>query len=169
MRALVLVALSACGGGAAAVCASVPAAPAAIDPGPLGVVLVAHAKGVQSYTCTNGAWTLVAPKAYLYDDAGTVIGAHGAGPAWDLLDGSHTAGTKLAAATVDATAIPWLLLAASGGSGRLASVTRVQRVRTTGGVAPATCAATDASPKDVPYTADYVFYAPGAATARCSR
>jgi hypothetical protein len=167
MRAAFALALAACGGAAASVpCMSVPAA---IDPGALGPVLVVHAKGVQSYACTNGAWTLIAPKAYLYDDAATVIGHHGAGPSWELLDGSRVAGTKRAAATVDAAAIPWLLLDASGGTGRFAHVTRVVRMHTTGGVAPASCAASDPAPLDVPYTADYVFYAPGAPAApRCA-
>jgi hypothetical protein len=164
MRALLLATLASCGGAVATVpCVS---APAAIDPGAVGPVLVAHARGVQSYACKDGAWTLVAPRADLFDDAGALIGHHGAGPAWDLTDGSHVAGTKLAAATVDATAIPWLLVGVSGGTGRLAAVTRVQRVHTTGGVAPASCAASDPPTLDVPYTADYVFYAPGAS--RCA-
>jgi hypothetical protein len=166
MRAACLLTFAACGGAAAAVpCVTVPAA---IDAGPVAPVLVVHAKGVQSYACKDGAWTLVAPKADLFDDAGTVIGHHGAGPVWDLIDGSHVAGTKLAAATVDANAIPWLLLDASGGTGRLASVTRVQRVHTTGGAAPASCAPTDPPTLDVPYTADYVFSAP-AREPRCGR
>ena len=59
-------------------------------------------------------------------------------------------------------AIPWLLLAAKsvGPAGSFSRVTSVQRVRTVGGVAPATgCAqATAGTTARVSYTADYYFF-----------
>ena len=66
---------------------------------PMGeeVVLRAHAKGVQIYSCTAGAdgkhaWTLKAPKAELFDEQGKKIGEHFAGPTWKLNDGSEVTG-----------------------------------------------------------------------------
>ena len=68
--------------------------------------------------------------------------------------------------TVDPTAIPWLLLsAASTASGpdgdRLAHTTFIQRIATTGGLAPAAAgcnAGTAGTSAEVPYTADYYFW-----------
>ena len=68
--------------------------------------------------------------------------------------------------TVDATAIPWLLLSAAStvpGShgGRLAATTYIQRIATTGGLAPADAecnAGTTGTSAEVPYTADYYFW-----------
>ncbi|WP_423213564.1 DUF3455 domain-containing protein [Rivibacter subsaxonicus] len=54
-------------------------------------------------------------------------------------DGSRIVGRALARADAPQDdAIPWLLLSArsAGGAGRYAAVTRVQRVNTSGGVAP---------------------------------
>ena len=62
----------------------------------------------------------------------------------------------------DPTAIPWLLLSAvsTGGPGKLADVTSIQRLNTSGGVAPATgCDAGHVGTNArVPYSADYLFY-----------
>ena len=60
------------------------------------VILRAHAKGVQIYSCQAGsdekyAWALKAPKADLFDDQGKLIGTHFAGPTWKLNDGSRRA------------------------------------------------------------------------------
>jgi hypothetical protein len=68
--------------------------------------------------------------------------------------------------TVDATAIPWLQLAvastAAGPDGdRLVNTTFIQRIATTGGLAPpaAECNTTTAGTEaEVPYTADYYFW-----------
>ncbi len=65
-------------------------------------------------------------------------------------------------AAPDAAAIPWLLLsAASTTPGALGDTTFIQRVNTTGGLAPAaaTCtAAAVGTQAEVPYTADYRFW-----------
>jgi hypothetical protein len=62
-------------------------------------------------------------------------------------------------------AIPWLLLRATSTSAgpdgdKLTHTTHIQRVNTTGGVAPATgCDAGHlGEARNVPYTADYYFY-----------
>ena len=171
LRAAMLVALCACSHGAAlAVC---PAdAPAALDPGTdAHLALVAHAKGVQTYSCDGKTWSLIAPNAELFDDKGAHLGTHGAGPSWTLADGSRVMGTKIASEDEDPGAVPWLLVGASGhgGRGALDDVTRVQRLHTAGGVAPATgCdAAHEHATTDVPYTADYYFYTT-ARGARCA-
>ena len=125
----------------------------------------AHAIGVQIYSCNGTAWTLVAPRANLYDRRGRFRISHFAGPTWMHRDGSHVVGRVVAPAPAAGT-IPWLLLsAAAGGAGpygsTLADVTYIQRVNTTGGVAPAAagCNASSAGTvAEVPYTADYRFW-----------
>jgi len=82
------------------------------------------------------------------------------------MDGSRVVGRLVDFVTVDATAIPWLLLsAASTAAGpdgdRLVATTYVQRIATTGGLAPpaADCNATTAGTvAEVAYTADYHFW-----------
>jgi hypothetical protein len=126
-----------------------------------------RARGTQNYVCKQAAdgsyaWTFVEPDAQLYGAFGQVAGHHYAGPTWEANDGSTVVGTKVAGATVDATAIAWLLLKASAhtGDGRMAKVTYVQRLDTVGGNAPATgCdAAHAAATVDVAYSALYSFY-----------
>jgi Protein of unknown function (DUF3455) len=122
------------------------------------VFLVAHAVGVQIYACNGGAWTFVAPRAELYRDNGTIVATHFAGPTWEARDGSRVVGRVIGRATVDSNAIPWLLLeAASTTDGRFGHTTYIQRLATTGGVAPtAPCTAGDTA--EIPYTADYAFW-----------
>ena len=134
------------------------------------VFLVAHASGVQIYSCnatsTALSWGLVAPRANLYDDRGRLIGTHYAGPTWQAKDGSTVLGQRVDGVTVDPTAIPWLLISAvstteSRHGDRLADTTFIQRVATTGGLAPAATdcnAATAGATAEVPYTADYFFW-----------
>ena len=118
------------------------------------------ATGVQKYTCSAaGAWVFVAPEADVYRGNQAFI-HHYAGPTWEWLDGSLVVGARVAGATVDASAIPWLLLrVTSHGAidGKMSEISSIQRVNTTGGLAPAgACAAGDTA--DVPYTAAYLFY-----------
>ena len=129
------------------------------------------ARGVQVYECradggspTGSRWVFVAPQADLYDAAGAQVGTHYGGPHWEAADGSRIVGAVEARAEApQADAIPWLLLSAKsvGPDGRFAKVTTVQRVNTSGGVAPARSCATGAlgATERVPYTADYLFYA----------
>jgi hypothetical protein len=129
------------------------------------VFLVGHAVGVQIYSCNGVAWSSATPRANLYDDHGKLIITHFAGPTWQATDGSRVVGQPEASVTVDPTAIPWVRLSASTTPGpdgdRLVATTFVQRIATTGGLAPpaAACNATTAGTvAEVPYTADYYFW-----------
>jgi hypothetical protein len=133
------------------------------------LVLRAHASGAQIYICQPGpngkpAWSLRAPEAELTDQNGKAIGRHYAGPTWKHNDGSEV--TAKAAARVDApnlSAIPWVLLTATGhsGNGVLSRVTTIQRINTIGGQPPAggcdeTCLGKEFQSS---YSAEYYFYA----------
>jgi len=166
--------------GLVALAAAVPftgiatAAPSAPDvPGGIAVsdgskpFLIGHAVGVQIYRCNGTAWTLFAPRADLYGDNGHLIATHFGGPSWQANDGSKVVGRRIKdPITVDPTAIPWLLIeptsVTAGADGdRLAGTTFIQRIKTTGGLAPApsTCSADTAGDEvEEPYTADYVFW-----------
>ena len=153
---------------------SAPEVPAAIRV-PAGAKLVEklHATGAQVYGCAAAAdgkygWTLKRPDATLTDAAGAAAGKHGAGPSWTAKDGSAVTGAKVAQADAPAAdAVPWLLLRATSttGKGKFSAVTFIQRLGTKGGKAPAI--GCDAAHKDaelpVSYSADYYFYAGGAA------
>jgi Protein of unknown function (DUF3455) len=122
------------------------------------------AKGVQIYVCrVKGAaneWAFKAPEAELVDAEGRPFAKHYAGPSWEAPDGSKAVGKVLANEPAPkADAIPWLLLSAeSSGSGELAGVRFVQRVKTSGGVAPSGPCPTVGAEQRVDYTADYIFY-----------
>ncbi len=129
--------------------------------------LVAHAQGTQIYRCQPAgesyAWTLVAPAAVLRDDSGRLIVWHYAGPSWRALDGSTVVGARVDGVPAPIpNAIPWLLLKATPTvpGPTLGATTYLQRINTTGGVAPATgCdAAHVGASTAVFYTADYYFY-----------
>jgi len=125
---------------------------------------VFNAKGVQIYECRDERWVFIAPEAELFDGHGNLVGKHYAGPQWELTgDGSRIVGTvKARADAPDPAAIPWLLLSTRsvGGKGYFSDVTSVQRLWTSGGVAPAgTCTGGGAQAR-VPYTAAYYFFKP---------
>jgi hypothetical protein len=108
---------------------------------------------------------LKAPEANLFDKDGKPFGKHFAGPSWKANDGSQVTGKAAAnAPSPDANSIPWLLVTVvnRSGEGILARVTSIQRLNTNGGKAPASgCDAANAgSELRVPYSADYVFFAP---------
>jgi Protein of unknown function (DUF3455) len=133
------------------------------------LLLQVHAKGDQVYACQEGvtqfAWTLKAPDAQLFDKDGKPFGKHFAGPSWEANDGSRVTGKAVAnAPSPDADSIPWLLvnIVSHEGSGVLSPATTIQRINTKGGKAPASgCDTTHAGQElRVPYSADYVFYAP---------
>jgi hypothetical protein len=133
------------------------------------LLLQVHAKGDQVYTCkADGAqfsWTLKEPDAQLFDKDGKPFGKHFAGPSWEASDGSRITGKAAAnAPSPDADSIPWLLVKVvnHSGAGVLVPVTSLQRINTKGGKAPASgCDATHVGQEiRVPYSADYVFFAP---------
>jgi hypothetical protein len=145
--------------------------PALAAPAGNELAFALDAEGVQIYSCSspsgaadgNPTWAFQAPEATLLDGRGQLAGKHGAGPTWQSLDGSSVVGTKVEGATPDPAAIPWLLLRASshgGGAGRMADVTFVQRLQTSGGIAPSEgcSAASIGAVARVPYRAVYCFY-----------
>jgi hypothetical protein len=133
------------------------------------LLLQVHAKGDQIYACKSDAaqftWTLKAPDAQLFDKDGKSFGKHFAGPSWEANDGSRVTGKAVAnAPSPDADSIPWLLVnvLSHDGSGVLSRATTIQRLNTKGGKAPATgCDASHVGQElRVPYSADYLFFAP---------
>jgi hypothetical protein len=148
--------------------------------------LVGHARGTQNYVCLpNGSkfsWALFGPQATLFDDNGYQQITHflSGNPvengtpraAWQHSGDTSTAWAVMIKSSTDPNyvesgAIPWFLLQVVGAqygtpSGhKLTETTYVQRVNTSGGIAPAAgCgAAADVGKKAlVPYLADYVFY-----------
>ena len=145
-----------------------PPVPAAIAvPAGNTPFLSAHAVGLQVYACVDTgsgfAWVLQTPLAALTVTGRTII-VHYGGPTWRSVDGSSVVGARVNGVPAPLpNAIPWLLLKATptgAGPGTLTPTTYIQRINTTGGVAPATgCDAAHAgATTGVPYTADYWFF-----------
>lgn len=122
-----------------------------------------YARGVQIYRWNGTSWDFVAPVASLFAEPGYFgeVGSHYVGPTWESKSGSKFVGKRVlgTGCTPDPSAIAWLLLekVSSGGPGIFGSVTYIQRVNTTGGVAPAP-GSTVGEVQEVPYTAEYYFY-----------
>jgi hypothetical protein len=156
--------------------------------------LVGHAFGTQNYVCSRvGAgvkYVLFTPEATLFSDDGTQIITHYFSPNPNPKD-PNTSATVVAdgairatwqdkdtstiwaqlhpggAATVDKSAIAWLLLDVVGfeagptGGDKLTQTKQVQRFSTQGGLQPSTgCSSLDDAGNQafVDYTADYFFY-----------
>jgi Protein of unknown function (DUF3455) len=131
--------------------------------------LVLHATGVQKYTCQpNGSWLFTDPEAILFKTTGAPkpVGSHFLNfatgrPVWQVKGGSSVEAARTQSAAGGAGNIAWLLLQAVETShGRLGHTTWIQRLNTTGGVAPAG-ACTPGATTAVPYTADYFFWRDG--------
>ena len=117
------------------------------------VSLIGHAEGVQKYTCNTVAgggyvWGPGStPQANLYDDHGKLIMTHFGGPSWQAKDGSTVVAARVDGVPVAGT-IQWLLLKVTSatdgpdGGDRLSGTKFIQRINTTGGVAPAAGTAT---------------------------
>jgi hypothetical protein len=135
----------------------------------------AYASGVQIYLAaastnspTGFAWTFSAPEAVLHDADGNIVGIHYAfagptRPAWESESGSRVVGARtVPPVTVTTNAIPWLILSAvatnTTGPGIFARTTYIQRVNTTGGLAPSSAPTQPGQEARVPYTAEYFFY-----------
>jgi hypothetical protein len=121
-------------------------------------IAVMPARGVQTYQCTAGAWTFLQPDAILRHHGRAEV-LHTKGPVWtSIVDGSSVTAAAVANSPVE-NAIPQLLLKSTGnrGPGLLGAVTYLQRLNTTGGLAPAGMC-TDGTTVSVPYTADYTFW-----------
>lgn len=169
-RASTSIALLAAAGVLFSISAAAQQVPPQLQP-PAGeqLLLQVHAKGDQVYTCKSDgphfSWTLKAPDAQLLDKDGKPFGKHFAGPSWEAADGSRVTGKAIAnAPSPDPDSIPWLLvnIVSHEGNGVLSRATSIQRINTKGGKSPS--AGCDAEHLDkevrVPYSADYLFYAP---------
>ncbi len=107
------------------------------------LIFAGRANGAQIYGCASRAdggyeWKLKAPDAVVTNASGEKLRHYG-GPTWEASDGSKVVGEIKAHVQVDASAIPWLLLAAksTSGAGVLAKARWIQRLDTVGGKAPA--------------------------------
>jgi hypothetical protein len=138
------------------------ASPSVIDP-PAGAVRLGSyrvTRGTQTYTCTGGVFTGGSvPEAKLAGPGGLLH--HFKGPSWQSVrDGSLVTATKTAERARTGT-IAELLLTINSHSGPadglLGKATHIQRLYTSGGLAPAG-ACTDGTTKAVPYGALYVFW-----------
>jgi hypothetical protein len=147
--------------------------------------LKAFAVGTQNYICLPAGWTFLGPQATLFlrfpwfhGEIRQQIATHFLSPnpdeggtaraTWQSsLDTSAVWARAIASSTdpqyVAPGAIPWLLLKVEGaeqgpnGGSLLSQTTFIQRVNTSGGIAP-TGACTVGATAFVPYTTDYVFY-----------
>lgn len=152
--------------------------------------LVGHAVGTQNYVCLPSgagfAWNLFTPEATLFSDHFKQLITHFFSPnpnpadnrairaTWQHSRDTSTVWAKVApdgsstdSAFVAPGAVAWLLLDVVGtqegpsGGDTLTVTTQVQRLNTSGGIAPPTgcSSSTDVGSKAfVPYTADYFFY-----------
>lgn len=154
------------------------------------VFMKGHAAGTQNYIClpTDGGpkWTFVAPQATLFQRfkgdsyqqnmthflAAVPPGVGSWLPSWlHSSDSSQVWARKKEdsddSAYVEAGAIPWLLLEVveqtpgPAGGALLAQTTFIQRLNTSGGLAPASTCTQIGALALVPYTADYFFYRAG--------
>jgi Protein of unknown function (DUF3455) len=144
----------------------------ALEPPPRHLeALSLFAQGVQLYACrategaANPSWQFLAPQAELFDARGRRVGRHGAGPHWELFDGSRLVGRVEGRADAPvAEAIPWLLIAthSAGRDGALSRVRYIQRVHTQGGLAPSVACTARRSGEvaQVAYRAEYRLFLP---------
>ncbi len=138
---------------------------------PAGNVLSGRgeAHGFQIYGCqaqaTGFGWVLQQPMAVLLEGGHKPFALHFGGPTWMAMDGSAVVGARDGVSPAPSgDAIPWLRLKATPttgpADGTLSSTTYIQRLNTTGGLAPATGCDADHVGATAPvyYTADYYFY-----------
>jgi hypothetical protein len=147
--------------------------------------LEGHAVGTQAYICLPSGWTFFGPQATLFNELDEQVISHFLSPnpdesgtpraTWQHSQDTSTVWAMATASSsnpsfVESDAIPWLLLQVVGtedgptGGQKLTPTTFIQRVNTSGGIAPSTgCTLpTDVGKKAlVPYEADYFFYREG--------
>lgn len=137
------------------------------DEWPHRVVRRLSAKGVRTYRLENAAdgrpaWKLLGFQAELFDGQ-REVGKHGAGPSgpfWKVGTDEVTARPLHERSSPNAGAVPelQLIVKSAASSGAFARVTLIERLNTTGGIAPAIGADHRVGEEvSVPYTADYVF------------
>ena len=171
---------------------SLPPMPSALEvPEGQEMFLAGYAEGTQNYICLQNkggyAWQFLGPQATLFHvlDGGVLeqVATHflsvnaienAARPTWQHSTDSSRVWGRVVASSIDTNfvapgAIAWLLLQAAGtapgsaGGTLLDQTTYIQRLNTSGGVAPSTGCDTRADVGRlalVPYTTDYFFYRP---------
>ena len=128
-----------------------------------------RAEGFHVFECkpvasdpTRYAWAFSAPDATLYDAGRAVARTASENTFEGIADRSTVTGVVRSRQNAGATNLPWLLLRAQStpDGGLFAGVTSIQRVNTSGGVAPAEgCSDTNLGKEArVPFAADYYFY-----------
>ena len=167
--------LTACGSmsgpGGSASTFSQASLPAAIQvPAGHRVAMETVGVGTVTYECRDKAnspgqteWVFAGPDARLLDRSGKQVGKYYGPPAtWESMDGSKLTATQVAVAPSSPTSLPYQLVKANPamGNGAMTGVTYIQRVKLTGGVAPATActAANKGARSTVNYQADYIFW-----------
>jgi hypothetical protein len=136
----------------------------------LKIVATFRGEGVQVYRSCNTDGSFAAePVATLKDlRSREVVGIHGAGPFWASLDGSKVTRNQAIAVVaarpknISPADVDWLRVAVTSSPvprGLLNNVTVVQRIDTRGGRPQGTCATTTL-PISIPYSTNYVFWAP---------
>ncbi len=124
------------------------------------------ASGVQIYESKAAAnafqWSFVAPDATLYDN-GRGAGTQSTANQWaSATDRSSVSGAVCSVQAAGGSNLPWAILQAipAAEDGVFAGVTSIQRVNTSGGVAPASGCDADhvGSEARVAFSADYYFY-----------
>jgi hypothetical protein len=132
----------------------------------VGVGQIAYECRASANTAGQFEWVFVGPDARLNNRAGVQVGKYYGPPAtWESNDGSRLTAVQVAVAPGTSGAIPLQLVKGNPavGAGSMQGVSYIQRVNTSGGVAPALpCAAGNAGGRQVvPYSADYIFYKAG--------
>ncbi len=133
-----------------------------------------YATGVQIYQVRRSTtnpnqflWVNTAPRADLFiqQQLKNQVGTHYAGPSWEFMQGPYkgekVVASKLQGVTVDPTAVPWLLLKALDAQSSPGNqISYIQRVCTTGGLAPSVIPNESnlGQVEEVPYTATYLFF-----------
>ena len=112
---------------------------------------------------SESEWVFVGPDARLMDRNARQVGKYYGPPAtWENMDGSKVTATQVAVAPAMAGSISYQLVKANPamGNGMMTGTTYIQRVATSGGVAPSmVCAASNMGARQiVQYQADYIFY-----------
>jgi hypothetical protein len=130
---------------------------------------VLRGQGTHAFECkplasdpSRFGWTFATPDVTLYD-AGRPVARHAAENTWEAMgDRSSVSGAPRARQDGGSSNLPWLLFRAQStpDAGLFAGVTSVQRVNTSGGVAPdGGCDASNAGKEArVAVAADYYFY-----------
>jgi hypothetical protein len=127
-----------------------------------------RAFGFQIYECSDGAWTFRAPLALVVAEDDSLVAIHyggidsglPAGPYWQSTRDKSRVHGGGAVSAPNPGAIPLLRLRGldSAGDGLFTAVTFIQRLATTGGLAPTGKCRKNAPRAYVPYTAEYTFW-----------